>query len=171
MKLKSVYDTCCKSPLNTSLILFLHTHNFTPNSFTSLYSHLPITYYTLLNWWHRRHVLCHTYMDIHKSTSHSGTALHDFSSTSTGWFMESNCCQGTTNTARVSPTSHSHPLCSDATGSAVFYSCSAGSPNPTPWTGLPSLWRLLVLELVPPTQNNFVKVMSMEECFFLTHCP
>lgn len=28
-----------------SLILFLHTHNFTPNSFTSLYSHLPITYY------------------------------------------------------------------------------------------------------------------------------
>lgn len=148
------------------------THNFTPGSFTSLYFDLPITYYTILNWRHSRHVLCHTHMDTHNSTSHSGTTLNDFSSTSTEGFMEFNCCQGTTSTARVSPKSHSHPLCSDATGSALFYSCSAGSPNPTPWTGLPSLWRLLVLELVPPIQkNNFIKGMSVEECFFPTHCP
>lgn len=50
MKLKAVHNTWCKSTLNTrkSLILFLHTHNFTPGSFTSLYSDLPITYYTIL---------------------------------------------------------------------------------------------------------------------------
>lgn len=85
-----------------SLILFLHTHNFTPTSFTSLHSHLPITYYTLLNQWHSRHVPNHTYMNTHKSTSHSGTALPDFSSTSTGWFMDSSCYQGT-------PVQQEHP--------------------------------------------------------------
>lgn len=84
------------------------------------------------------------------------------------------CCQDTS-TARASPASHSHRLCSDATGSARFYSYSAASPSPTSWTGLLSLQTLLVLELVPPTRNTrtttLLRSCLWKKNFSLPHCP